>query len=397
MPAAAANGVAYSMPEASQFTTSPSTYSPMRDYPPKVRYSPYTLPRRHHSPSATISGYGLPSPFGYEHQQPRPLMHRASAPNLRTFHSRGHLSVPRLSVNTQLHAGAAAKDQINRPLLPMASAPEAAEDGPSVVGGDESQHFGATEDFSGESYGASSGDSVRSSIHTPPFSEVGGPAYEQSWQVVPTPVDGAMRWPETPGEYSTGYEGSHYFAEASASYSDPSCASPATAWSYDGYGRHSPSERHYQYHPPRPMHHHYSSISSTKSYDDRRMSMADSIASSFPEPDMHMSYHRLSQPHLHHPLPAPHLEMWMRERSGSFAEVPYTMQYPEQQRQQQPEVVEPHALMASQDQMTASPMSVHNPPISQHRRSASDASISADGQLPHYSPPNMHQEAVASW
>ncbi len=151
--------------------------------------------------------------------------------------------------------------------------------------------------------------------------------------------------------------------------------------------------------------------------------MADSIASSFPEPDMplpQVSYHRFSQPHIHHPLPPPHLEMWMRERSGSFAEASYSMQqmqheqqmheqqmhemhemHEQQMHEQQMqyehqqmkiECVEPHAMIPSQDYL-ASPASA-----SGHRRSASATSLSGDGQVSHYSPPhNLHQEAVASW
>jgi hypothetical protein len=160
------NGVAYSVPEplgASQYTTSAPTYSPVREYPSKARYSPYMLPRRHYSPPSTMSGYIIPSPLGYDQQHTRLLVHRASDPNLRSLHSHGHAQAHGLSVNT--HQLLPARDT-KRPLPSLSSAPDGAE-----FGGDESQRFGMTEEVTGEGYGASSGDSVRSSIPTPPFSE----------------------------------------------------------------------------------------------------------------------------------------------------------------------------------------------------------------------------------
>jgi hypothetical protein len=158
------SAVAYSVPEppgASQYTTGAVTYSPMREYPSNVRYSPYALPTSRHSPP---SSYIMPSSLGYDQQQHiRPLVHRASDPNIRSLHSRGHLLPPRLSLNThQLPPAREAK----RPLPPRSSGPEGVE-----IGGDESRRFSVTEELTSEGYGASSGDSTRSSIPTPPFSE----------------------------------------------------------------------------------------------------------------------------------------------------------------------------------------------------------------------------------
>jgi hypothetical protein len=119
--------------------------------------------------------------------------------------------------------------------------------------------------------------------------------------------------------------------------------------------------------------------------------MADSIASSFPEPDMplpQMSHHRYSQPHLHNPIPSPHLEMWMRERSGSFAEASYSLQRAQQEHSNQ-EMVESYSMAPSQE-YTSSPQLVHSP---EHRRSSSHGSTNGVGHLPRYSP----QEGVAAW
>jgi hypothetical protein len=223
---------------------------------------------------------------------------------------------------------------------------------------------------------------------------MGGPAYDHGWPVAPTPIDGGAQWPETPGDFSTTYEGTHYFTDSAAGYSDPSSISPRTTWSYDGYSRHSPSERHYQYNPLHSMHHHYSSISSNNSLGERRMSMADSIASSFPEPEMplpQMSYHRYSQPHLHNPIPPPHLETWMKEPSGSFVDASYSLQQAQQERSNQ-DMAESQS-MASSYEYTSSPQLAHSPG---HLRSSSNASMSRLGQLSTYSP---HQEtqAGATW
>jgi hypothetical protein len=224
-----------------------------------------------------------------------------------------------------------------------------------------------------------------------PTCRMGGPAYDHGWPVVQTSIDGGAQWPETPRDFPTTYEGAHYFTDSAASYSDPSSISPRTAWSYDGYSRHSPSERHYQYNPPRSVHHHYSSISSTNSFGERRMSMADSIASSFPEPEMplpQMSYHRYSQPHLHNPIPPQHSELWMKEPSGSFAEASYSLQQAQQERSNQ-DMVESQSMAPSQ-KYTSSPLLAHSPG---HLRTSSNG---MNRQLSHYSP---HQEvqAGANW
>lgn len=149
--------------------------------------------------------------------------------------------------------------------------------------------------------------------------------FDNGWQLAPPPSVDAAHWPDTPGEYTGPYDHtSQYLTDSAPSYSDPSSASPRTSWSYEGYSRPSPPEKHLQYNPQRPSHHHYSaSLSSMASFDERRLSMADSIANAFPEPDMpvpSVAYHRYSQPQIHAPIPPAHLDLWMRERSGSFAE-----------------------------------------------------------------------------
>jgi hypothetical protein len=176
----------------------------------------------------------------------------------------------------------------------------------------------------------------------------------------------SARWPETPGDYHYP-QGQHYFVEAPQTYSDPSTSSPMTAWSYDGYTTFSPAEQHMHYHPQqthtRPSHQPYSSISSIGSFDDRRMSMAESIASAFPEPEMPvppMSYHRYSQPHVHHPIHPYHTDLWMRERSGSFADPSYSsaMMQSDKLSQGSVEAYRGKDAMGHQD-FTPSPRSTH--------------------------------------
>jgi len=201
---------------------------------------------------------------------------------------------------------------------------------------------------------------------------MGVPAYEHGWLVSPPTSDGVAQWPETPGDYSTTYESSHYLTDSAASYTDLSSVSPRTTWSYDGYGRRSPSERHYQY-PPGPEHHRYSSISSTASLGDRRMGMADSIANAFLDPDTSLSLmncHRPSQPQIHNTIGPSHSETWITERSASFAEAPYPPQ-----------------------EYTPSPPLAH---ASEHQRSLSAGSINGLGKLSQY---NLQPETelVATW
>lgn len=155
-------------------------------------------------------------------------------------------------------------------------------------------------------------------------SRVASTHFDNGWQLLPPSVD-AAHWPDTPGEYTGSYDqASQYLTDSAPSFSDPSSASPRTSWSYEGFSRPSPPQKHLHYNVQRPTHHHYStSMSSMASYDDRRLSMADSIANAFPEPDMpvpSVAYHRYSQPQIHAPIPPAHLDLWMRERSGSFAE-----------------------------------------------------------------------------
>ena len=125
------------------------------------------------------------------------------------------------------------------------------------------------------------------------------------------------------------------------------------------------------------------------------MSMADSIANSFPEPEMplpQMSYHRYSQPHLHNPIPPQHVEMWMKpEPSGSFAEASYSLEHA-QQGQSNQDTVESQSMVSSQE-YTSSPQLAHGPG---YPRPSSNGSMNRLGQLSHYSP---HQEtqAGATW
>lgn len=289
------SGVAYSPQEPS----SASSYSSGQPAPyasSKHRFSPYAFPKRHHSPS--LSAYS-----GYE-GKPHPLVHRASDPNLRAYHARGHVLVPRLSLNN-LHLPTG---EIKRQL------PIARPDGADPV---DKSHPPALEDAPSENLGITS---IEDSIPTPPY-EV-SPSFDPSWH-----VGHGTRWPETPVDYVANYDhGPQYYGESVPSYSDASLSSPPTAWSYDAYSLPSPAEQHLYYPPIRSSHHRYSSMSSTTSFNGRRLSMAESMASSFPEPDApipQVAYHRYSQPQIYQPLPPPHLDYWMRERSGSFAEPSY--------------------------------------------------------------------------
>lgn len=138
----------------SQYTFRSTTCSPLLENPAKGRYSPYALSRRHHSPSARSGSYVFPGPMGYDKHHS--LMHRASAPNLRGFQPRGHLVLPRLSLNTQHpipsgDLGIRAQPASAGPILE-----DSAREGSK--GCDEAQ---------GDHFGVSSGDSAHGSIHTP--------------------------------------------------------------------------------------------------------------------------------------------------------------------------------------------------------------------------------------
>jgi len=140
---------------ASHCMTSPDAYSPLRESPSRVRYAPYTLPKGPDSPPAS---HLVPSALGYDLSHNRSLIHRASAPNLRSVHSRGHVLEPRLSLNTRLPVREA-----KRQLAPLYSAPEE-----SDIVGNELRRFVAIEEFFAE---GCSGDSAPSATQTPPFSE----------------------------------------------------------------------------------------------------------------------------------------------------------------------------------------------------------------------------------
>lgn len=159
-------------------------------------------------------------------------------------------------------------------------------------------------------------------------------------------------------------QGSQFYTEPVPPFSDPASLSPRTTWSYEAYGRRSPKEPSLTYPAHRSLHNHYSSLSSIGSYDDQRLSMADSIAVSFPEPDMpvpHVAYHRYSQPQLYHPVPPPHLDLWMKERSGSFAEASYgPSTVMEGVHHGYPESSEMYVSMPTQT-YTPSPLSSHTP------------------------------------
>jgi hypothetical protein len=177
---------------------------------------------------------------------------------------------------------------------------------------------------------------------------------------MPSGVD-MGHWTE---DYTTHYDqGSHYYTDSAPSFSDPSNLSPRTTWSYEGYARHSPPEQHLHYPAHPSMHNHYSSLSPTASFYERRTSLADSIAASFPEPDMpvpQMAYHRYSQPRLYQPMPPSHLDVWMKERSGSFAEPSYGA--PQLMSEKPHGLVEiPDATTASMQGYTPSPLSAHTP------------------------------------
>jgi hypothetical protein len=146
---------------ASHYTVRSTTCSPLLENPAKARYSPYALSRRHHSPSARSSSYVFPAPMGYDKRHS--LMHRASAPNLRGFQPRGHLVLPRLSLNTQHPIS---PGNFNNHAQPTSAGPML-ENGPS----EESQQPLGCDEAQGDNVGVSSGDSTHSSIHTPPYSE----------------------------------------------------------------------------------------------------------------------------------------------------------------------------------------------------------------------------------
>ncbi|KAG9052854.1 hypothetical protein FS842_009153 [Serendipita sp. 407] len=376
------SGVIHSPQEitaSSQYSTSPATYSPLYEVPMKHRYSPYVFPRRHHSPSMSAYGLSTSPPSSYE-PRPRTLVHHSSAPNLRAYPGRNHMLIPRLAIGggpqgQQQHLPAR---EIKRALPSMSSA---GSEYPMETGTEDSFHHPSQEGL-----GVTSSDSAPSAIPTGQFNEL-APVHEAAttttaaWHQLPPQNVEVGYWPETSGEYAGAYDqmaSYHYDTPTTATstttpsgFTDPSNSSPRTAWSsydpsvyaYGGGGstggRHSPPEQHLHY---RPSHHHYhSSVSSMASFlgngppsgngaapgsgSGRRPSMAESLASSFPEPEMPVPtlVHRYSQPQLYQPIPPPHLDYWTKERSGSFAEPSYMslalqqhhFQYQQQQQQQQ--------------------------------------------------------------
>lgn len=157
-------GTLYSPQEAmapSQYTIRSTTCSPLLENQVKARYSPYALSRRHHSPSARSGSCVFPGPMGYDKHH---LMHRASAPNLRGFQPRGHLVLPRLSLNTQHPI----------PSGDLSTRAQPASAGPVLedIAREESRQLKACDEVQGDHVGVpSSGDSAHSSIHTPPYAE----------------------------------------------------------------------------------------------------------------------------------------------------------------------------------------------------------------------------------
>ncbi|PVF95304.1 hypothetical protein CPB86DRAFT_596270 [Serendipita vermifera] len=398
-----ANGVPYSPQEpasASQYTDRSSTYSALREMPTKSRYSPYLLPRRRDSPSSSSGAFIIPSPVTYDgaghpsHPYARSLVHRFSEPNLGSGRVRSaHATLPRLSLNMQrvLPAG-----EIKRPLPVMPSGPETSESSM-----EEAHRFRGAADHPGESLGVSSEESGHGSIATPPFNEAALVAYDASYQpITPGVAVESARWPETPGDYQYPQGTQQYFVEAPQSYSDPSTSSPMTTWSYDGYSHFSPAEQHLHYHPhpTRPTHQPYSSMSSIGSFDDRRMSMAESIASAFPEPEMPvppMSYHRYSQPHVHHPIHPYHADLWMRERSGSFAEPSYgsAMMQSDKLSQSSVEAYRGKDALGHQD-FTPSPRSTHT---SEHGSASIDGPYMEDISCTSFTAQPLQTEVHPAW
>ena len=389
------SGVAYSPQE----PTSASSYSSGAQAPyaaSKHRFSPYAFPKRHHSPS--LSAYP-----GYE-GKPHPLVHRASDPNLRAYHARGHVLVPRLSLNN-LHLPAG---EIKR-QIPSAR-PEAAdqvdESRPPTLEPTPSENLGIT--------------SNNDSIPTTPYEYVlmvlpllllivvsssfrVSPVYDANWH-----VGHNTRWPETPVDYVAHYDhGAQYYTESVPSYSDAVMSSPPTAWSYDAYCQPSPAEQQLYYPSIRPSHHHYSSMSSTASFHGRRLSMAESMASSFPEPDApipQVAYHRYSQPQIYQPVPPPHLDYWMRERSGSFAEPSYASvalpMHAGEPTAHQTIIEHPEMpMMGAPHDFTPSPRSSHTPAES---LGSQEVSTPEDVHVPLYVSqtlliPEAHAHTVTVW
>lgn len=194
-------------------------------------------------------------------------------------------------------------------------------------------------------------------------------------------------------DYTTTYydQGSHYYPDSAPSFSDPSNLSPRTNWSFEGYARHSPPQQHLHYPAHRPMHNQYPSFSSTASYDERRMSLADSIAASFPEPEMPVPhlYHRYSQPQLFQPVAPPQVDMWMKERSdvSSYGPPPVT-------RENGPHGVAEHSDVSMHMQRyTPSPLSV---PASEGMQGSHDGSVMEDASIAAYNSQVISSEPAAT-
>ncbi|KAG8819055.1 hypothetical protein FRC17_010623, partial [Serendipita sp. 399] len=306
----------------SQYNWSPATYSPLHEGPMKHRYSPYVFPRRHHSPSISAYGGLSTSPSSYEGGRPHTLVHHSSAPNLRAYHhhhphhphpGRAHMLIPRLGLGATPPQHLPAME-INRSLHSI-SAGSVGPEYPMET----AEEYARVQHPPQEGLGVTSSDSAPSANPTTnQFNEL-APIHEAAWHshpphqqqqqqqqsLPPQNVEVGGHWPETPvGEHGQVYDqGTPYHQyESTPTFTEPSTSSPRTAWSsYDAYGRQSPPEQHLHYPglatgatgaSSRPGHHYHSSVSSMSSFHpgypghDRRFSMADSLASSFPEPEM---------------------------------------------------------------------------------------------------------------